>query len=118
MTAFHIAHTATNGRSQGPAVIDGHGIDYGLRHQSKQVRVRVARGLISGEINLGRLNKMQAAKLCRVPYAELGTEKPTKPLCTAKISAWWNGASADERVTLIRALGVTSVWDAISVILD
>jgi hypothetical protein len=59
---------------------------------------------------------MQAARICRVSYAQL-SKKPTRPLSTTMIAAWWRQASPDERKILIRDLGVSKVWDVISAII-
>jgi hypothetical protein len=114
MTAT-VNNAQTNG-SQAPVVVEGTTLDYALRHKSARTREKVARDLISGQVNVGRLNRKQAADICRVSYAKL-SKKPTKPLGTMMIIAWWNQASPDERAALIRGLGVSQVWDAISAII-
>jgi hypothetical protein len=109
-------HTAGNGTSQEATVIDGHTIDYGLRHQSIERRTEVARGLMSGEVTLGHLKPSQAAALCRVPYDTLNGRKPKagEPrFSTIKICSWWNTADPIEREALIKALGIASVWDTL-----
>jgi hypothetical protein len=99
--------------SQAPVVLEGRKLDYALRHKSVRTRAKMARRLINGEVNVGRLNRMQAARICRVNYAQLG-KKPTRPLNTMLITAWWDEASHDERKALIRELGVDKLWDVIA----
>jgi hypothetical protein len=102
--------------SQAPVFLNGRELDYGLRHQSARTRAKVALGLINGELNVGRLNRMQAARICRISYAQLA-KKPAQPLDIMGVAAWWNQVGPDARVALIRELGVLQVWDAISAII-
>jgi hypothetical protein len=105
-------NAGTNG-SQAPVVLNARALSYSLRHKSARTKEKTALGLMNGEVGVSNLNRMQAAKLCHIPYAKLAT-----PLSTMMISAWWNQASPDERTALISELGVSEVWDTIASIID
>ena len=111
-----INNTATN-RSQGPVVVEGTTLDYSLRHKGVRAREKIARDLIDGRVNVGRFNRRQAAAIARVSYAAL-RKKPTQPLNTMLITAWWKQASHDEHKALVRKLGVDKLWDVISDIIS
>ena len=110
------ANTAQTNGSQAPVVLEGRKLDYALRHKSARRRAKVALDLINGRVSLGRLNRKQAAAIARVSYAAL-SKKPTQPLSTMLITAWWKQASHDEHKALVRELGVSKVWDVISEII-
>jgi hypothetical protein len=109
-------NAGTNG-SQAPVVLNARALSYSLRHKSARTKEKTALGLMNGEVGVSNLNRMQAAKLCHIPYAKLA-KKPATPLSTMMISAWWNQASPDERAALIHEFGVSDVWDAIASIID
>jgi hypothetical protein len=101
----------TNG-AQEPVIINANALSHSLRHKPESIREQAAASLMSGEIGVTGLNRMQAAKLCHVPYAKLA-KKPASPLSTLMICSWWAQADLAARAALVSELGVASVWDAI-----
>jgi hypothetical protein len=93
--------------------ISGRGIR--RRRLSRSQRVRLAAGLVRGEVRLD-LSMAQVCDLLSVPAADLRTELKARTVKTtvAALVEAWRGASEEERTAAIREIGVARVWDVLA----
>jgi hypothetical protein len=98
--------------------ITGHDLLIVVRRLSPRQRATLARDLVTGRRQLGKLTRRQAAALCGVslPLVDevVRNNAAAKPhVDTPTVSAWWRDAPFDERVDLIRSFGDADTWDAL-----
>jgi hypothetical protein len=101
------------------ATIDGHDLLILVRRLSPRHRATLARDLVTGQRQISKLTRKQAAAICGVslPLVDevvrnLADVKPR--VDTPTVSAWWRDAPLDERVDLIRSFGAADTWDALA----
>src|SRR5262245_28220867 len=105
-----------------PDTIDGRSLACRLRRADPRQRAALAKDFVIGEKRIGRLTRVQAAALCKVPLPRVSravNDKPPQPHPEPKaIVAWWRSATFGERVALIQAFGPVPTWDVLSEVIS
>jgi hypothetical protein len=76
-----------------------------------RIRAKLAADIVAGRVEVVALTVGQAARLCRVRRASVSDARKSASLTLMKI---WLGASPEERIAFVDAIGPEDLWDVLT----
>jgi hypothetical protein len=107
----------TETQAMSVATLGGHDLVIRLHKLTPRQRATLAAKMHNGEVTLRHLTRVQAALLCKVsrPLVDQAVNNEAPRLIDASmVTEWLRSASFGERVDVVRGVGVSDVWDALS----
>lgn len=102
--------------------VRGHDLLIKLHHLAPRQRARLAKDLVSGNVQLANLTRRQAATIAAVSLPLVNEAvrgeltQPRRRINTVAVTAWWREAPLCERVELVRSFGAADTWDALAAV--